>query len=86
MKRIISILLILVVLTVAFSVIAYASPDAGKAEVDAQAPRVDYRMDPQTARQNEMHQVAMEAKLNGKAYGKTHEVAKGQYVELEREG
>jgi immune inhibitor A len=29
---------------------------------------------------------AMEAQLNGKAYGKTHEVAKGQFVELEREG
>ena len=29
---------------------------------------------------------ALEAQLNGKAYGKTHEVAKGQFVELEREG
>jgi immune inhibitor A len=29
---------------------------------------------------------ALEAKLYGKAYGKTHEVARGQYVELEREG
>jgi immune inhibitor A len=29
---------------------------------------------------------ALEAKLNGKAYGKTAEVARGQYVELERQG
>lgn len=34
----------------------------------------------------ELHQKAMEAKLNGKAHGKTHEVARGQYVELERQG
>jgi immune inhibitor A len=30
--------------------------------------------------------IALEAKLNGKASGKTHQVAKGQYVELSREG
>ena len=28
----------------------------------------------------------MEAKLNGKAFGRTGEVARGQYVELAREG
>jgi immune inhibitor A len=34
----------------------------------------------------ERREKALEAKLNGKAKGKVHEVAKGQYVELEREG
>ena len=29
---------------------------------------------------------ALEARLNGKAYGRTHEVARGQFVELAREG
>ena len=48
--------------------------------------RVDNRMDPQTEQQVKMREEAMEAKLNGKAYGKTHEVARGQYVELERVG
>ena len=34
----------------------------------------------------ERTQKALIAKLNGKAHGKTHEVARGQYVELERQG
>ena len=39
-----------------------------------------------TTKQLEQKEQALEAKLNGKAYGKTHEVARGQYVELAREG
>jgi len=39
-----------------------------------------------TTAQLALKEKAIEAKLNGKAYGKTHEVARGQYVELEREG
>ena len=31
-------------------------------------------------------ELAVEAKLNGKTTGKVHQVAKGQYVELAREG
>ncbi len=46
----------------------------------------DNRPDPLTTQQSELKAQALEAKLNGKAVGKTHEVAKGQYVELEREG
>ncbi len=46
----------------------------------------DDRPDPMTTKQRELKQEALQAKLNGKAKGKTHEVAKGQYVELEREG
>jgi immune inhibitor A len=42
--------------------------------------------DPLTTKQLDLKKKALEAKLNGKAIGKTHEVAKGQYVELEREG
>ena len=42
--------------------------------------------DPLTTKQLELKQQAMEAKLNGKAYGKTQEVARGQYVQLAREG
>jgi immune inhibitor A len=37
-------------------------------------------------KQAELREKALEAKLNGKAHGKTHEVARGQYVELAREG
>ena len=49
-------------------------------------PREDNRPDPLTSEQLALKEQAMEAKLNGKAWGKTHEVARGQFVELEREG
>ncbi len=42
--------------------------------------------DPLTTQQGELKQQALEAKLSGKAYGKTQQVARGQYVELVREG
>ena len=57
---------------------AYDGPDLAKKE--------DNRPDPLTTKQLELKEQALEAKLNGKAYGKTHEVARGQFVELEREG
>ncbi|MGD2079132.1 MAG: immune inhibitor A, partial [Chloroflexota bacterium] len=86
-KKIVSILLILVALTVLFSVVAYASPDAGQNAADElNAPRPDDRMDPLTQAQRAAQVKAMEAVANGKAVGKTHEVARGQYVELARQG
>ena len=57
---------------------AYDDPEFVKKE--------DNRPDPLTTKQLKLKEQAMEAKLNGKAYGKTHEVARGQFVELEREG
>ena len=47
------------------------------------APVNDNLPDPLSVRQAELKKQALEAKLNGKAYGKTHEVARGQYVELD---
>jgi len=49
-------------------------------------PREDNRPDPLTTQQLALKEQAIEAKLHGKAYGKIHEVARGQFVELEREG
>jgi immune inhibitor A len=46
----------------------------------------DNKPDPLTTNQLNLKEKALEAKLNGKAFGKTHEVARGQFVELEREG
>jgi immune inhibitor A len=60
-----------------------ASPAQGEKDSVAQ---VDFRMDPLTQAQLDAKMVALDAQLNGKAYGKTHEVARGQYVELAREG
>jgi immune inhibitor A len=48
--------------------------------------RIDNRMDPLTAKQLELRQQGLQAKLAGKAKGKSYEAAKGQYVQLEREG
>ncbi|WP_353353913.1 immune inhibitor A domain-containing protein [Intrasporangium sp. DVR] len=48
--------------------------------------RDDNRMDPLTSSQLELKQKALEARLNGKAKGRAYEAAKGQYVELQREG
>ena len=48
--------------------------------------KIDDRVDPLTASQREMRQTALEAVLHGKAHGPTHQVGRGQYVELEREG
>jgi immune inhibitor A len=50
------------------------------------APINDNLMDPLTENQLALKQQAQEAKLNGKAYGKTQEVARGQYVQLALEG
>jgi immune inhibitor A len=50
------------------------------------AAHEDNKPDPLTTKQLALKEQALEAKLNGKAYGKTHEVARGQYVELAREG
>jgi immune inhibitor A len=50
------------------------------------AGKEDNRHDPLTDQQLALKQQALEAKLNGKAAGKVKEVAKGQYVELDREG
>lgn len=50
------------------------------------APKNDDRPHPLGDKQRALHQQAMEAKVQGNAYGKVHEVARGQYVELERTG
>jgi immune inhibitor A len=50
------------------------------------AGRVDNRPDPMSLKQADLKQVALEARLNGKAPEKVKQVAKGQYVELAREG
>lgn len=60
-----------------------AAPEADDPEF---TPKKDNLPDPITTAQLKLKEKAIEAKLNGKAYGKVHEVARGQYVELEREG
>jgi len=66
-----------------------AMPDAGKHTVaDTRAPKVDDRVDPLTAQQRELQSKALQAQALGKVAedAKVHEVAKGQFVELARQG
>jgi len=66
---------------------AFTSPILAVGPDDqAKYVRIDDRLDPKTQEQRALHQQAVQAKLMGKAHGKTHEVARGQFVELEREG
>ena len=50
------------------------------------ASRHDDRAHPKGDAQQALKQRALQARLAGKTSGKTHRVANGQYVELEREG
>lgn len=91
MRRIVVSALLLVALLVTSMMSAFAAPPIGdtpeQASQDQNAPsRGDDRAHPLGDAQAALREQALEAKLNGKAQGKTHEVARGQYVELEREG
>jgi immune inhibitor A len=63
-------------------------PTAGAANDNRSdnAQKNDNLPHPLGEQQNALRQKALDAKLNGKAHGKTHEVARGQFVELERTG
>ncbi len=83
-----SMIAIVAILVIAIVPVAGASSGmyGGANDEPTYAPKEDNRPDPLTTKQQELKQQAMEAKLNGKAYGKTHQVARGQFVELAREG
>lgn len=91
----------LLTLLVVLMVVVAAVPIAGAAPAGAPAAAVPLPQDegvpligantdnpshPLGDQQAAAKQIAVEAKLNGKAQGKTHQVARGQYVELAREG
>ena len=75
----------LVATVLMLSFVSVALPQAKDNEPNL-AGRVDNRAHPMKEQKQVMHEKAVEAMLNGKAHGKTHVVAKGQYVELAREG
>ena len=52
----------------------------------AQEARSDNLSHPMGEKKKALRQIALQAQINGTASGKVHEVAKGQYVELERTG
>src|SRR5512139_2855304 len=80
--------MVLALLATAIVPLAGASPAyvSGANDDPEPAPVEDNLPDPLTTHQLELKEQALEAKLNGKAYGKIGEVARGQYVELALEG
>jgi immune inhibitor A len=75
-------------MSVGLTTMTYAAPaiDGTNPNDTGFVQKQDNRPDPLTTKQLDLKEQALKAKLNGKAKGKTYEVAKGQYVELEREG
>jgi len=65
---------------------AVTDRDGNVEEGVEEAPKMDNKPDPLTTEQLELKGKALEAKLSGKDAGNTVEVAKGQFVELAREG
>jgi immune inhibitor A len=88
MKRILASTLLFAAMLLASIMPAFASPPIGDVNPDTGPNYVkpDDLPDPNTEKQRELKAQAIDAKLHGEAVGKVHEVAKGQYVELEREG
>jgi immune inhibitor A len=82
-KKIFAVIGILAMLLALLPGVVTAAPVADDPEF---APKKDNLPDPLTTAQLELKDKALDAKLNGKAHGRVHEVARGQYVELEREG
>jgi immune inhibitor A len=73
------------VLVIAMSSVALAGvpADGGKS---SSSGKKDMLRDPLTTKQLALKDGALQQKAKGKAYGKTAQVARGQYVELAREG
>jgi len=87
-RKIFATIAILVLLVAALPAAVGASRPASNGVYDdpSFAGKSDNLPHPLGEQQSALKQKALDAKLNGKAYGKTHEVARGQYVELERTG
>lgn len=84
-----SVLLVVAMLVIAVVPMAAAAPasaPSGNDEVIMEGANTDNPGHPLGDKQLELRQKGFEAKVNGKTSGPVAEVAKGQFVELEREG
>ena len=81
-----STLLVVVMLAVAIVPLAGAAPAAAVEDVIDLGANTDNPSHPLGDKQMELRQKGFEAKVNGKTDGPVAEVAKGQFVELTREG
>src|SRR5262245_19628957 len=87
-SRILALALVVLVLLLTVSTSpALAQPPAGPAAQQGENQgKSDDKEHPLGKKQRALRQKALQDKLKGKQVGKVHEVAKGQYVELAREG
>jgi immune inhibitor A len=76
----------LLALAIACAVVTGAALASGPRDEQAAVERIDAKPDPLTTHQQQLKEQALQAELNGKAKGTTREVARGQYVQLAREG
>ncbi len=81
-----SLFVILVLLSLAFAPAVSAAPAAAQEEPPIIGANTDNPSHPLGDKQAAQRQIGFESKLAGKTHGKVHEVAKGQFVELAREG
>jgi immune inhibitor A len=86
-NKVVMILLIMIMIVGMIPVVS-ASPEINGTEQEGTNynSKKDNKEDPLTEKQLELKEKAIEAILNGKSGGKVVEVAKGQFVELDREG
>jgi immune inhibitor A len=87
-RKIFSALLVLVIAMMAISPAAFAAPSTVPGNGDGHDPGgvSDDLEHPLGKRQRDLRMQALQEVAKGKAYGKVAEVARGQYVELAREG
>ncbi len=87
LKLFFSLTLIIILLMSMIPVVDASPTTSGGVSEDPTSIQIqDNLPDPMTTKQLELKGQALEGKLSGKAYGKTKEVARGQYVQLNLEG
>ena len=88
MRKLFSVMMIVAMLAVAFASFALAAPGTPgqPEELIYEGANTDNPNHPLGVIQAALKQRGLEAKVNGKVNGPVKEVAKGQFVELERQG
>lgn len=84
----VAMILLIAIMIIGMIPVVSASPEINGTEQEGTnySSKKDNKEDPLTEKQLELKEKAIEAILNGKGGGRVVEVAKGQFVELEREG
>jgi immune inhibitor A len=88
MRRKVGLLSMVAILALGVVLTALTAPvlAQGMGRHDDHGPQSDDLKHPLGEQRRALRQQALEARLHGKAYGRVHEVARGQFVELERQG